>query len=382
MKGYLRRATSLLLVLIFSAPCLPGYAKSTPAATPRPMQKKVKEVKNVRVRKGKEVVEQVKKLKEKNKDVRAAFEVFERKGRKMRIEYSQALTGKIILENAGVAGVGATTSKECKNCGVFQKAAFGAEDMYNDGVGVELTFVPAMSIEYEWQGTMIASRYDDYGNLVEQKVANIVMFMPDPYVYQWEIIYEAPVVNGVVEQPAWTEGMANPTYELGTSWENQPVAFWNNYPELQQEYPELTQPAEYRYYEQPDEDPSWERDRPIDRPAYRTVARADSKQLFQKIGFTDPRTPLGVNFFQSRTPPPRNRHPGRIQDCPICQADRARERAQLRAWGGCTAAWCGGSALGCAAANWWNAEIAWGPCTAAGCITAAVGCTWGTLWGR
>jgi len=62
------------------------------------------------------LVEQVKKLKEKNKDVRAAFEVFERKGRKMRIEYSQALTGKIILENAGVASVGATTSKECKNC--------------------------------------------------------------------------------------------------------------------------------------------------------------------------------------------------------------------------------------------------------------------------
>lgn len=380
MKEYLRYVTTSLLVLAFAVPCAPMSAYAASASNTRREQQKIKEVKNVRVKKGKEVAEHVKKLKAKNKDVRAAFEVFERKGRRMRIEYSQALTGKVVLENANTASAGAAVSKERKNRGLFQKAGLTVQDTYNDGVGVELTFVPALSIEYEWQGTLIASRYDDYGNLVEQKVGNIVMFMPDPNVYQWEVVYEAPVVNGVVEQPAWTEGMANPTYELGTPWEDQPVYFWNNYPELQQEHPELRQPAEYRYYDQPAPDPSWGRERPVEQ---QQVARTERNQLFKTIGLTvAPVGMLRTSFLQARNPPPRNRHPGRIQDCPICQADRARERAQIRAWAGCTGSWCGGSALGCAVANWWNAEIAWGPCTAAGCITAAVGCTWGTLWGR
>lgn len=49
-------------------------------------------------------------------------------------------------------------------------------------------------------------------------------------------------------------------------------------------------------------------------------------------------------------------------------------------WGKCSLAWCGGAAVACAVANWWNAELAWGPCTTIGCIGGTIGCTYGTLW--
>jgi hypothetical protein len=49
-------------------------------------------------------------------------------------------------------------------------------------------------------------------------------------------------------------------------------------------------------------------------------------------------------------------------------------------WLGCGMYWCGGMALGCAAAHWWNAEIGWGPCTGASCIGSYIGCSWGTIF--
>jgi hypothetical protein len=86
------------------------------------------------------------------------------------------------------------------------KASFAPQSSLGNGY-VELTWVPDLSIDYEWHGTVIGDLYDDFGNLVDEYVANIVMVMPDHSLYQWDVVYETPIYNGVVQPPIDEPGM-------------------------------------------------------------------------------------------------------------------------------------------------------------------------------
>jgi len=147
---------------------------------------------------GPEVAARVKALKESSKSVREALKAFETKGHKPKIEDATAITGthasNKTAQAAGINGV------------MFQKASFMKQTEIGDEY-VEMIWVPTLSIEYEWQGTAIANRYDAYGNFIDQYVANIVMVMPDHNYYQWEVVYEVPYYEGTALEPISEPGM-------------------------------------------------------------------------------------------------------------------------------------------------------------------------------
>jgi len=160
---------------------------------------------------GPEVAARVKALKESSKSVREALKAFETKGHKPKIEESSALTGTH------------ASDKTAKSTGVnnvmFQKASFMKQTEYGDEY-VEMIWVPTLSIEYEWQGTAIANRYDAYGNFIDQYVANVVMVMPDHNYYSWDVVYEVPYYQGAAQEPIYEPGMY--TYvDIGTPLSNQ-----------------------------------------------------------------------------------------------------------------------------------------------------------------
>lgn len=247
---------------------------------------------------GPEVAARVKTLKENNKTIRAALKVFENKGHKPKIEDSSALTGSHASTKSTQAVVGNDNSR------IFQKVSFVQQSQIGDDF-VELIWVPTLSIEYEWQGTAIATKYDNYGNVIDQYVADIVMIMPDPNTPQWEVVYEVPFYNGIAQEPLYEPGMYT-NVDLGNP--------------LSQQQLEL----------------------PLQ---------------VSKLGKAE--SASNVRFVKAKA---------------------QRWRGGWRAWGKCSGAWGVGSAVGCAVAHWWNAEILWGPCTAAGAIAGAIGCSYGTLW--
>jgi hypothetical protein len=156
---------------------------------------------------GPEVAARVRLLKEQSKDVRAALKVFENKGRRPKVEESSMLSG-LYPRSKRMA-----LATRCRDCGSFQKIKFSQDN--TGGSYVELIWVPTLSLEYEWHGTAIGNLYDDYGNLIDQYVANIVIVMPDHNVYRWEVVYELPFRNGVPLEPLDEPGMYT-NVDIGT----------------------------------------------------------------------------------------------------------------------------------------------------------------------
>lgn len=291
----MRRSASLTISLLLLLTVLCTAAPPSRSAVTGANSSVPKKVKNVKVKSGREVAAKVLKLRENNENVRAALRYFEKKGKPPQIENSFAITGTYSHTSQ--------TAKIFNGLGSLIKASSFTQESRISESGVEIIFVPDYSVEGEWQGTVIANRYDDYGNLAEQYVSQSVLVMPDPNAYSWDEIYEAPVYGGEV-QPAVNEPGMYTDYNWGSRREEQPI--------------------DYMY-------------------------------VSKNGGSTDHAKIVNANSLQSR-------------------------RARVRAWARCTFAWCGGAAIGCIAANLWNAEFLAGPCFAAGCITAAVGCSWGTLW--
>jgi len=174
-----------------------------------------KGVKDFKVKKGPEVTAKVSKLKESSENVRAALRYFEKKGKPSKIDESFAITGSTSSSNTTTA-VNSTRS-------FYQRASFTQQSSVSDG-NVEVIFVPSYSTGGEWQGTVIANRYDDYGNLVEQYVAESILVMPDSNTYSWDEVYEAPVYGGEVQAPISEPGMYT-DYNWGTTREVQPSGY-------------------------------------------------------------------------------------------------------------------------------------------------------------
>jgi len=139
-----------------------------------------------KVNKGTDVAAKVTKLRASSKDVAAAFKSVEDKKRTHKINNSFAISGKLGTQKAQLSG-GPT----------LEKASF-IQTSFVTGTDVELIFVPVLNDDMEWQGTVISNLYDSTGAVVGQYVAQSVLIMPDPNLYAWDEVYEAPVYNGVV----------------------------------------------------------------------------------------------------------------------------------------------------------------------------------------
>lgn len=139
-----------------------------------------------KVNKGSDVAAKVTKLRASSKDVAAAFKSVEDKKRTHKINNSFAISGKLGTQKAQLSG-GPT----------LEKASF-IQTSFVTGTDVELIFVPVLNDDMEWQGTVISNLYDSTGAVVGQYVAESVLIMPDPNLYAWDEVYEAPVYNGVV----------------------------------------------------------------------------------------------------------------------------------------------------------------------------------------
>jgi hypothetical protein len=165
--------------------------------------------KDYKVKKGAEVAAKVRKLKESNKNVRAALKLFEDKKRMPKVDASFSINGSLGSLKAGL------NDRER----LFQNVSFEQQSSIS-GDYIEIIFVPVLSQDMEWQGIVISDLYDSDGNIVGEYVAESVLIMPDPNFYAWDEIYEAPVYNGVVE-PAIAEPWMFTNVDLGVPLDQQ-----------------------------------------------------------------------------------------------------------------------------------------------------------------
>lgn len=124
-------------------------------------------LKSSNTKSGPEVAARVKSLKEHSKDVRAALGAFEKRGRAPKVEDATLVSATFELQNAVSMNVS-------RGGGFFRKADFAQEQSSIAGGGYELILVPSVVVDGEWQGTAIATRYDEYGYVIDQYTSDIV----------------------------------------------------------------------------------------------------------------------------------------------------------------------------------------------------------------
>ncbi len=223
-----RTMISFIVLIAFTTTLIAPYAYATIQST-KPQKKQLKPQtrekrplrragKDYKVKKGAEVAAKVRKLKESNKNVRAALKVFEDKKQMPKVDASFAINGSL-----------GSLKTELNNRGqLFQNVSFEQQSSIS-GDSIEIIFVPVLSQDMEWQGTVIADLYDSGGNIVGEYVAESVLVMPDPNLYAWDEIYEAPVINGVVEPAIAEQGMYT-NVDLGVPLDRQVLSINKMYP--------------------------------------------------------------------------------------------------------------------------------------------------------
>ena len=186
MKRHMRAVTIFLLVLIVLGLIVPMGPHSLATAGDQKNKGRKYTVKGSKMKSGQEVTARIRNLKEHNKDVRAAFNTFEKRGRTPK--FDDALLINATLEPSSLA-VNNTRSS------LFRKASFTQEQTTISGNGYELILVPSVVIDGEWQGTAIATKYDEYGYVVDQYASNIVT-VPDSE-GNTAAVYEVRYDNGI-----------------------------------------------------------------------------------------------------------------------------------------------------------------------------------------
>jgi hypothetical protein len=169
--------------------------------------------KDFRVKKWAEVAAKVRKLKDSNKNVRAALKVFEDKKRTPKIDASFSISGSLGSSKTALNNRGQS----------FQSHAMFEPQSSITGDYLEIIFVPVLSLDMEWQGTVIADLNDSSGNLVAEYVADSVLIMPDPNFYAWDEIYEAPVYDGIAEPAIAGPGLFT-NIDLGVPLDQQDIS--------------------------------------------------------------------------------------------------------------------------------------------------------------
>ena len=108
----------------------------------------LKNVKGARSEKGPKVGDRVKQLRATNNAVNAALEAFEKKGHKPKFDEAVSFTGNVARPRE-VA---------------LRRTHHASQQTTISGDGVEVTFITALDLENEWQGTTIANFYDALGS--------------------------------------------------------------------------------------------------------------------------------------------------------------------------------------------------------------------------
>src|SRR5215471_17854871 len=163
MKVSARRISIYLIILVCFAQLVaagPGVGAIVQAPKSRKVQIKPqtrekrtlrRAGKDFKVKKGAEVAAKVNSLKQSSKSVRAALKFFEDKKRMPKIDQSFAINGSL-----GSLKAALNTGE-----GVFQRVSFEQQQSSISGTYVDIIFVPVLSLETEWQGTVIADLYDN-----------------------------------------------------------------------------------------------------------------------------------------------------------------------------------------------------------------------------
>lgn len=275
--------------------------------------------KRLKVKSGPEVVARVNELRQHNAMVREALRRFENKKRTPKIEDSFALTNMADTYPSGLARV--------QGGALFLDASFRQDELTtnSDNFNVDLLFIPALSIDGEWQGTVVetVSADDAFGSFIGQYVADIVMVEPDPSIYSWDVVYEEGFwFDGT--SSVYTEPGMYATFELGTS----------------------------RFDQQLDQGPV---SRNVTPKVGRRVVSFERISLLQTTGQCQARGMYAGSDVEFR----------------------CNQRAMLgavRRWGRCTFHGCAASAVGCGLASIWSAGATLGPCFTNGCATSAGYC--------
>jgi hypothetical protein len=325
MKNFGRWATSFLLVAFVSVltlPLTPWNAKAEGGSQDRSASRQFK------VKTGSEAVARVGILKQNNKNLRAALSIFEKRGHKPKIENSTVVTDK--LSDSDIAFL---RKQKGTSQATFEKAVLRPQQSVGSPEG-EIVFIPTLELPGEWQGTIIITAYDEYGNFVNDYTANVVLTQV-PGTYDWEAKYEVGV-DGGVPYLSWEEGMYT-AFQLGTSIQNQPpppttLLNW-------QQFDPSFNPKEGLYETGPYN------------PRMDQMARLDGT-IFQKASFLTVQAGDRGGDYRYRQ--------GR---CP-CDPPPA-----VRSWFGCTAAVCAGSAATCVFAGTFTPV-----CVLSRCGGGGVGC--------
>ena len=114
----------------------------------------------------------VKSLKGHSKDVRAALGAFEKRRRAPKIDDATLVTATFESQTA-------MSTNTPRGADFFLKTSFAQEQSSVAGGGYELILVPAVVVDGEWQGTAIATRYDEYGYVIDQYTSDIVTVAGD-----------------------------------------------------------------------------------------------------------------------------------------------------------------------------------------------------------
>ncbi|HEX8921231.1 MAG TPA: hypothetical protein VF766_07115 [Pyrinomonadaceae bacterium] len=195
--SHLLIAALLMLITIFT----PYHVYS--AVRSGKQHEKQRVVKDSKVKTGAEVAARVKSLKEHNKEVRAAFKAFERRGRVPKM-------GEALLMSATIEFQETTDAAKRSQRRLFRKASFTPlEQTTVSGGGYELILVPSLEVDGEWQGTAICTRYDEYGYIVEQYASNLVTVAD--YSGNTTVVYEVRYENGtpyLLHEPGMYTGFA------------------------------------------------------------------------------------------------------------------------------------------------------------------------------
>jgi hypothetical protein len=331
MNPFVRSVVSLLLVASIFGLTMPLPPQTVNALEHQSGSEKAK------VKTGPEVAARVKKLKDNNQSVRAALRVFEKKGHKPRIEDSWLVTDKLSAHETALL-----QEYKKRNRRMLQKARFPLQqETVSDAQG-EITFIPTVSLDGEWQGTIIITAYDEYGNFVRQYTANVVL-VRDPGAQEWIAVYEVGFEGGV-PYLNWEPGMYT-GFDLGTP--------------LNSQEPPPTQLLDWQQY-----DPSFNPSRGTGEgggpsPALEQPMARLSKISFTRNSFSRPQAGDRGGDYRYRN--------GR---CP-CDPPPA-----VRRWASCTAAGCSGAAVSCGIAGPFTAA-----CFSSRCAGVVVACAVGGLFG-
>lgn len=216
MKNFVPFTIVCLLVVLSTITMVPLASQSVAASDSGTLTQQGKR-KEAELKKGPEVTARVKKLKESNKQVRKALNAFEARGHKPKVEEAWSLNGTLNRSDAA-------RLRDCKTCGSIQKISFNPQDVVS-GDGVEAIFIPTLETNTDWQGTVIATKYDEYGNFLNQYVSDVAFInMPSGGENSWRGIFEVSFEgdNEWLESDPALGMITDPNFYFGTPLQEQP----------------------------------------------------------------------------------------------------------------------------------------------------------------